>query len=160
MPPIQSDDIVSYLEKQIEVEKRIVESINDGLKLVANPAVKGCLKAISLDSVKHAELYSAALKLLEGAVPDIAQELTSQDVDDQRRLVERHIQMEAELMKTLEDLIPKVRNEKLILLLNVILEDERRHHDLLKKIQRILVNREAVSEEWWDILRTERTPRW
>ena len=157
---MQSNDLVSFLEKQIEVEKRIVDSIREGLRLVANPAVKGSLKAISLDSVKHAELYSAALKLLEGALPDIAQELTSQDVDAQRRLVEKHIQMEAELMKTLEDMTPKVQNEKLALLLNVILEDEQRHHGLLKKILRILVKREAVSEEWWDILRSERVPRW
>jgi rubrerythrin len=157
---MQSDELVKFLEKQIDVEKRIVDSINKGLKLVANPAVKGSLKAISLDSVKHAELYSAALKLLEGAVPDVAQELTSADVDEQKRLVERHIQMEAELMETLEYLIPKLQNEKLELLLKVILEDERRHHSLLKKIQQILVSREAVSEEWWDILRTERIPRW
>lgn len=157
---LQSDDLVSFLKKQIEVEKRIVDSISEGLKLVANPVVKGSLKAISLDSMKHAELYSAALKLLEGAIPDIAQELTSRDVDDQRRLVERHIQMEAELMETLEHLIPKVQNEKLLLLLNVILEDERRHHGLLKKILRILVKQEVVSDEWWDILRTERMPRW
>ena len=157
---MQSDELVRFLEQQIEVEKRIVDSINEGLKLVANPAVKGSLKAISLDSVKHAELYSAALKLLEGAVPDVAQELTSADVDEQRQLIERHIQMEMELMKTLENLVPELQNEKLVLLLKVILEDEQRHHGLLKKILQILVKREVVSEEWWDILRAERIPRW
>ncbi len=157
---MQSDELTRFLEKQIEVEKRIVDSINEGLKLVANPVVKGSLKAISLDSVKHAELYSVALKILEGAVPDIAQELTLMDVDKQRRLVERHIQMEVELMKTLENLIPELQHKKLVLLLKLILEDEQRHHGRLKQILQILVSGEAVSEDWWDILRAERIPRW
>jgi hypothetical protein len=33
---------------------------------VKNPPVKGVLKGISLDSVKHAELYAAAITLLTG----------------------------------------------------------------------------------------------
>ena len=39
------------------------------------------------------------------------------------------------------------------LLLNAILEDEKRHHGLLKQILEVLVKGETITEaDWWDIL--------
>jgi len=38
-------------------------------------------------------------------------------------------------------------------LLNAILEDEKRHHELLKRVLEILVKGETITEEeWWDVL--------
>ena len=46
-----------------------------------------------------------------------------------------------------------VKNEKIKLLLNAILEDEKRHHELLKRVLEILVKGETITEEeWWDVL--------
>ncbi|MDH5635739.1 MAG: hypothetical protein OEY47_03630, partial [Candidatus Bathyarchaeota archaeon] len=58
------DELVVFLEKQIKIENKIVESLNSALMEIGNPTVKGVLKGISLDSVKHAEMYAAAVKLL------------------------------------------------------------------------------------------------
>ena len=59
-----NDEIVEFMKRQIIIEKEIVESLNKGIADIKNPPVKGVLKGISLDSVKHAELYSAAVTLL------------------------------------------------------------------------------------------------
>jgi bacterioferritin (cytochrome b1) len=111
--------------------------------------VKGVLKGISLDSVKHAELYSAAITLLTG----VSQALTQENLDAQRALVEKHIQMEAELIKKIEKIMPTIENNKVKFLVNAILMDEKRHHAMLKTVLEIIVRAETITEdEWWELL--------
>jgi bacterioferritin (cytochrome b1) len=116
---------------------------------IKNPPVKGVLKGISLDSVKHAELYAAAVTLLTS----VSQALAQEHLDKQRKLVEKHIEIEAELIKKLERVIPTIENDKVKLLLNAILADEKRHHELLKVVLNIIVRGETITEEdWWELL--------
>ncbi|MEM3695720.1 MAG: ferritin-like domain-containing protein [Candidatus Bathyarchaeia archaeon] len=137
------------MRKQIEVENEIVDSLNNALVGIKNPPVKGVLKGISLDSVKHAEMYAAAVELLTR----VSQALTQEHLDEHRRLVEKHIQMEAELIKKISAILPKVEDEKVKLLLDAILADERRHHELLKMVLEILVKGETITEDdWWELL--------
>jgi len=143
------DELVVFLEEQIKIENKIVESLNSALLEIGNPTVKGVLKGISLDSVKHAEMYASAIKLLT----KVSQALTQENLDKQRELVEEHIRIEAELIERISEVIPSIENEKVKLLLNAILLDEKRHHELLKKVLEILVRGETITEEdWWDVL--------
>ncbi|MDH5440928.1 MAG: hypothetical protein OEY31_10015, partial [Candidatus Bathyarchaeota archaeon] len=59
-------ELLEFIREQIKIENEIVDSLNKSLAEMANPAVKGTLKGISLDSVKHSEMYSAAVDLLTG----------------------------------------------------------------------------------------------
>ena len=143
------DELVALFRSQIEVEKIIVDSVAEGLGEINNPAVKGVLKGISLDSTKHAEMYSSAINLLSS----IPQALTEDNLNKQRKLVVKHIQLEAEIIKKLRVLIPSIQNKKVKLLLNTILSDEVRHHSLLKKVLDILVRGETITDaDWWDVL--------
>jgi hypothetical protein len=143
------NELVSFMKAQIKVENEIVDSLNNALIEVKNPPVRGVLKGISLDSVKHAEMYAAATELLTS----VAQALTQEQLDKQKALVEKHIRMEAELIKKIGKVLPTVENEKVKLLLNAILADEKRHHELLKMVLEILVHGETITEaDWWDLL--------
>jgi bacterioferritin (cytochrome b1) len=137
------------LKDQIKIENKIVESLNKSLPDLGNPTVKGVLKGISLDSVKHAEMYASAVTLLTS----VSKALTQENLDKQKDLVEKHIQMEAELIEKIGNMLPSVKDKKVKLLLNAILGDEKRHHELLKDILEILVKGETITEaDWWDIL--------
>jgi len=126
-----------------------VNSLNKSLTDIGNPTVKGVLKGISLDSVKHAEMYDSAVKLLTS----VPQALTQENLDQQKKLVEKHIELEAELIEKISSTLPTVENKKVKLLLNAILADEKRHHELLKEILEILVKGETITEaDWWDVL--------
>ena len=143
------DELLNFLKEQIDIENKIVNSLNSTLVEIRNPAVKGVLKGISLDSVKHAEMYGAAVKLLTSVSPALTQE----HLDRQRELVEEHIRLETELIERISKALPAIENEKVKLLLDAILGDEKRHHELLKKVLEILVRGETITEEdWWDIL--------
>jgi len=144
-----NNELVEFMKRQIIIEKEIVESLNKGIADIKNPPVKGVLKGISLDSVKHAELYSAAVTLLT----KVSTALKQENLDAQRALVAKHIQMEAELIKKLEKIMPTIENSKVQFLLNSILTDERRHHALLKMVLEIIVHGETITEaDWWQLL--------
>lgn len=146
---VRKNDLLKFIEKQITIENEIVNSLNEAVKDMGNQPVKGVLKGISLDSVKHAEMYDSALTLLT----TVPQALSQEQLDKQRSLVEKHISIEAELIKKISDVLPEVKNEKVKLLLTAILTDEKRHHELLKQVLEILVRGETITEEdWWDIL--------
>ena len=141
------DELVTFLNEQITIENKIVDSLKNSLVEIKNQAVKGVLKGISLDSVKHAEMYEAAIKLLT----DVTPALTQEHLDKQMVLVEKHIRLEAEIIERIEKVIPNIENEKVKLLLKGILTDETRHHKLLMDILKILVRGETITEEdWWD----------
>jgi rubrerythrin len=143
------DELVSFLREQIKIEHKIVESLNSALREIGNPTVKGVLRGISLDSVKHAEMYAAAVTLLTS----VSQALTQEHLDKQRELVKEHIRIEAELIERISEVMPSIENEKVKLLLNAILLDEKRHHKLLKEVLELLVRGETITEEdWWDVL--------
>ena len=119
------------------------------MKDIKSTPVKGVLKGISLDSVKHAELYSAAITLLT----EVSQAISQENLDSQRELVEKHIRMEADLIKKIEAMLPSVENSKAKYLLNIILADEKRHHAMLKTVLETIVRAETITEdEWWELL--------
>jgi len=143
------DELVNFIKEQIKIERDIVNSLNKGVADIGNPAVKGALKGISLDSVKHEQMYDSAVRLLTG----VPRALTQKNLDKQIELVEKHIRMEADLIKRISDVTPNVKDEKVKLLLNAILADEKRHHELLKEVLEILVRGETITEkDWWDII--------
>ena len=143
------EELIRFLKDQIKVENRIVESLNKSLPEIGNPTVKGVLKGVSLDSVKHAELYASAVMLMTS----VSKALTQENLDKQKDLVEKHIQMEAELIEKIGKVLPSVKDNKVKLLLNAILADEKRHHGLLKQVLEILVKGETITEaDWWDVL--------
>ncbi len=144
-----NNNLVEFLKNQVTVEKQIVASLEKPLASMKNPAVKGVLKGVSLDSIKHAELYLSAITLLTS--PSTA--LTQEHLDEQRILVEKHIEIEAALIIKLEEKIPKIEDKKVVFLLNSILADEKRHHEMLKMVLEIIVKGETITEDdWWKLL--------
>ena len=143
------DELIALFKSQIKIEQTIVDSVNKGISDMENPVVKGVLKGISLDSTKHSDMYSSAISLLTS----VSQALTEDNLERQIELVEKHIQLEAAIIKKLQDIVPSIQNEKVKLLLTTILSDELRHHALLKKVLNILVRGETITDkDWWDVL--------
>ena len=79
--------------------------------------------------------------------------LTQENLDEQRALVEKHIEIEAKLIRKIEAVLPTVDNEKVVFLLKAILNDECRHHAMLKMVLDIIVHGETITEDdWWKLL--------
>ncbi len=144
-----TDELIQFLESQIKLEHKIVDSVTDAVDKLENEAVVTALKGVSLDSAKHAMMYQSAINLL--TVTSLA--LNEEQLDLQKKLVENHIKMEEAVIKELEVRVGTIDNEKVELLLKAILSDEYRHHKLLKTLYEILVRGEAVTQgDWWDAI--------
>ncbi|MES0325231.1 MAG: hypothetical protein ABUK18_05050 [Candidatus Bathyarchaeia archaeon] len=142
-----SDKLLKFMENQISLEKKIVKSIKDSADKIDNEAVSTALLGISLDSKKHAMMYRSAISLMTTSSAALNQE----QLDLQKKVVNDHIKMEEAVIKALEKMLPSIENEKVELLLKAILQDEERHHKLLKTLYEILIRGEAVTEgDWWD----------
>ena len=142
-------NMLKFLENQIQLENRIVQSVNDSIDKIENEAVRTALRGISLDSKKHAEMYSSAINLLSAT--SVA--LNEDQLNLQKKVIEEHIKMEEAVIKILEKRVEDVENEKVGLLLKAILVDEHRHHKLLKTLYEIVIRGEAITEgDWWDAI--------
>lgn len=142
-------NLENFIREQMKIENEIVKSLETAIADIKNPSVKNVLRGIALDSVKHLEMYSSALILLTST----PQALPQEQLDKQRELIERHIRIETGLINRISEVLPTVEDGRVKLLLEAILADENRHHELLVKVLEILIRGETITEdEWWDIL--------
>ena len=105
---MNSENIVTFLNQLIEIEDQIVKSLDESLGEIENPAVKEVLKGISLDSMKHAQMYSAAIELIRKT----SKALSQRELHKQKRLIEKHIEMEASLIRRISEKTLKLKMRK------------------------------------------------
>lgn len=144
-----TDKMLQFFENQIKLENMIVESVNNAVNKIENEAVKTALLGVSLDSRKHAMMYQSAINLVSAS--SVA--LNEEQLDLQKKVIQNHIKLEEAVIKELEKRMDKIENDKIEVLLKAILNDEYRHHKLLKTLYEVVVRGEAITEgDWWDAI--------
>lgn len=142
------DELVKFLQEQIKKEEEIAKSMKEALSKVKNPVVKAVLTGISLDSMKHAELYRAAVHLTT-----VTTALTDEEFNQLKTITKRHVDIEGAVEWQVAEAITKIKDKKVRLLLKSIGKDEEKHHELLKAIMDLIVREESVTEEdLWELL--------
>jgi rubrerythrin len=142
-----SDKLIKFLERQVTLEDKIVESVHKAVDQIENEAVSTALKGVALDSKKHAMMYKSVISLMTTS----SAALNEEQLDIQKKVIYDHIQMEEAVIAELKNVVPTIEDDKIGLILSGILKDEERHHKLLKTLYEILVRGESVTEgDWWD----------
>jgi len=136
-------ELVRFPRRQKEVERHIVGEANKTVEKVEKPLVRGVIRGKGLDSKKHENVLSAIEARLGGSTPFLTEEERKRRGD----AMKRHIQWEEEAIRTYQELLESSQDEKLRLLIRYSLEDEKRHHSLLKRIDKIVVESETLKEE-------------
>jgi ribonucleotide reductase beta subunit family protein with ferritin-like domain len=145
---MSKDEMIEFFKEQIKLEHHIVESVTNSLKNVRNPIVRQVLHAIAFDSQKHAGIYNAAISLTK-----VTPALTDKEYMELEEITARHIEDEEKAIAALDKIMPRIKNTKVKFLLESVAADERKHHELLRKVIDLVVKKEAITEEdWWDIL--------
>jgi rubrerythrin len=134
-------------KKQIALEERIVEAAHTTVKDMKNVMVRELVLGIAMDSNKHSSLLNALVASF-GSTPLIAEEIT----DQLRTNLEDHIQLEQEAIDSYKEIWKHLEDEKEKIIIKAILNDEIRHHSLLKKIHNMIVEKETLTEQdLWDL---------
>lgn len=139
---------MEFFRQQGKREEDIVRSIDKALKNLKNLVVVLVLKGISFDSAKHADLYKAAESIIS-----VAPAMSEDELKRLEKVVAWHIDNEERLMAKLEEAIKKTGDKRAKFLLESIMSDEKRHHELLKTMMDTVVRGETISDdEWWEIV--------
>ena len=138
---------IEFFNKQIKLENQIVETAKSSVEKLENELVKELILGIAMDSNKHASLLNALVALNTGSTPLIPEEIT----DLLKVNVEKHIELEQQAIDTYKELLQELEDEKEKVVIKSILNDELRHHQLLKRIHKMIVEKEALTEQdIWD----------
>lgn len=129
------DKLLNLISAQIKLEKEISDKLSTLEGRVDSIAAKLLIREMQLDTKKHAEILGEASKVIDA--PRSFWDYTIH-VDADKRTVgkelEEHIRIEEKMKKQIEEELAKTDDEALKLLLKHFIEDEEKHHTILKTI--------------------------
>ena len=133
----------------VEDERKYAARLRKLAEKIKHPVLQALFLAIAHDSEKHSLILDAIRRYIEQERPLLSQE----ELEAIRKEIQDHIREEAEAIKELSELRERVQDPALKLLIEAMLNDEKIHHELLISIQRIIAEKETVSEDdFWDYI--------
>jgi len=136
---ILDEKALSKIKQQKDFEDQTAKKLTPLYESAQNPVIKLFLHSIILDTMRHSDTYQMLIDLNTSAL--MGKE--SEDIG-QKELTD-HIKEEAKMLKQAKDISEVVKDKKIKQLILNILEDEQKHHRVLKEVLEIL-NKE--SKEW------------
>ena len=134
---MSQESLVQLIEQQIKVEENFVTMIDEQIKQMQNVAARLLLLETQKDSEKHAIILKGILEVINKK--DIRP--TWEDVKDSyidkeivRRNLENHLKTETKMMDYINREIKMTKDEGIKLLLEHMISDERKHHEILQII--------------------------
>ena len=140
------EERMKLYKSQIELEKKIVNTAETTAKSTDNAIVREMILGIAMDSRKHESLLNTLIGLHEKFAL-IDEELTNQ----LKQNLEEHIRLEKKAIDSYKKLWGDLEDEKEKIIIRYILNDEIRHHRLLKQLHKKLVEKLTFTDEdYWD----------
>ncbi len=140
---MDKEELKNFLRNQIDIENRIVRRVEENTKETKNLLIRELLRGIAYDSMKHANMLSGLIAILESKTPLISEEESKEFLEG----IREHIKLEQKAIETYSILIHQVTDERVKMIISYILEDEKRHHALLKRIEEAIIQKQTLTEE-------------
>jgi len=127
----ERQEAIRLLREQMQVEGKLVGLYEKTHREIENRPVRHLLHMIELDSRKHIDICQTAIEILEGE--DVLE-------DERRELltgVREHVELEEGSIERANKILQNVwirENKAVGELLKKLRDDEKRHHDALKKL--------------------------
>ncbi len=143
------EELLSLVKSWLEEEVSYARELSELASNLRHPVLRALFLAIAKDSEKHNLILSAMRDYIEEKRPLITQD----DLEKIKERIKEHIEEESKAIQDLTRLKEKVDDPALLLLIEAMLEDEIKHHALLVQIQKLIAEKEAVSDqELWEAL--------
>jgi hypothetical protein len=136
---ILEEDALNKIKKQKEFEDQTAKKLTPLYESAKNPVIKLFIHSLILDTMRHSDTYQMLLDLNSSA------QMGDESKDIGQKELTIHIKEEAQMLKQTKDISEVVKDKKIKQLILNILEDEQKHHRVLKEVLEIL-NKE--SKEW------------
>jgi bacterioferritin (cytochrome b1) len=128
--------LIETLKKQIKLERKAAKACADKEKMVDNPVAKSLLYEMQLDSLKHSKILQSLVDALQKRPVDLWSYRIAKYVDSRaaRKALEEHVTIERGMLEYTEAVLKQVEDEGARVILQHILDDEKKHHQALKTI--------------------------
>ena len=128
--------LIEVLKTQIRLERKAAKACVEKEKMLENPVAKSLLHEIRLDSLKHAIILQSLADALQKRPLDLWSYGIKKYVDSLavRKALEEHVAIERTMLEYTESILRQVEDEGARVILQHILEDEKKHHQALKTI--------------------------
>lgn len=137
------------LLKCAEVEERYAKELEELAGSIKHSTLRALMEIISRDSEKHSALYKSIVKLMTEISPFISEE-------DFKRIsskIEDHIKLEKRMIDRVKEFMAKTEDPRIKILLAAIMDDELKHHGLLKDLRDKIAGPETLTEPiLWDMV--------
>ena len=129
--------LVSDMRKWQKIEDASVSSTGQIIEKTENPLLRLIMEIIQRDSQMHYHVQ----EFIADSIEHKAVSLTSDELAKVWDLIERHIDLEKKTVEIAEQTIASLKGQQGMIvqeyLLNYLLEDERKHNDLLSHLDNI-----------------------
>ncbi|UCE15226.1 MAG: hypothetical protein JSV12_04870 [Candidatus Bathyarchaeota archaeon] len=136
-------EIIEKLKEQKELEDEMAKRLTTFYNSTENPLVKLFIHWIILDTKKHSDVYQTLIALNSGVtVGDI-------EKDRMTRELKIHISEELEMLERGEGIGEEIKDGNTKKLFDIVIDDERRHHQVLVELLSIIEKVDEMSREDW-----------
>ncbi len=143
------EEILKLVTEWMDEELKYSARLQELAAKIRHPVLKAIFLGIAKDSEKHHHILKAMKEYLEENNPFI----TEEDLELIKASIRQHVDEERQSIMELSRLREKVDDPALLLLIDAMLDDEKKHHTLLFNIEREIAEKEKVDEqELWDYL--------
>ena len=108
-----------------------------------NEILRDIVGSVAIDSKKHAGLFKACAAISEGVSLSLSEDEYSELIES----LEKHETVEGNMIKVVDDLLTKTKDDRIRMMLNHIKADEIRHHLLIRNLTKMVVKREVILEK-------------
>jgi hypothetical protein len=131
------ETLVSQMRKWQKIEDASVVSTSQVMEKTENPLVRLIMEVILRDSRMHHRVQ----EFIADSIEEKAVTMTSDELADVWGMIERHIDLEKKTVELAEQALASLKGQQGMVvqeyLLNYLLEDERKHNDLLSRLDEI-----------------------
>jgi rubrerythrin len=137
---ILDENALGKIKQQKDFEDQTVKKLTPLHESAENPVIKLFIHSIILDTMRHSDTYQMLVDLNSSA------QMGNESLAVGEKELTGHIKEEARMLKQAKDISEVVKDKKIKQLILNILEDEKKHHRVLKELLDIL-KKESVQ---WD----------
>jgi hypothetical protein len=131
------EELVANMRKWQKIEDASVTSTSQVIKKTHNPLIRMIMEIILRDSQMHYRVQ----ELIADSIERQAITMTTEELADVWKMIERHIDLEKKTLKIARQSIKSLKGQQGMVvqeyLLNYLLEDEKKHNDLLSRLDAI-----------------------
>ena len=135
--------MVDKFKELSRVEDDYAVKLDTEVRGYGNEILRDIIGSIAVDSKKHAGLFKACAAITGGE----SLSLTEDEYNELVQSLQKHETVEGNMIKVVDDILAKTKDDRIKMMLNHIKSDEIRHHLLIRNLTKMVVKREVILEK-------------